>query len=238
MVAVLALSSTSAVADMNKYDVDQQTSWKHLSQGRYIFSSVGAAFIDQKLGSRAPSTGTATFTTDHKDKSSFMATVGVGVHIHRYFAVETSYSYMTGAEYKGTLSTSSANFENNIIDGNPSYTEDIYGHMATIALAATSYDLNEGIGLSLRGGAVIYDLTNEMKLTGSGTLNGSTITSGNDVVKISDTGMSWMAGGSVFLAPSINTRLELRSNHMHGLKIKNFNKVNVTTTELNYRYRF
>lgn len=236
-VAGLGLGLTPAFADTS-FDPENTTSWKHLSQGRYIFSSAGVAFIDQKLGSRTPSSGTASFTSNHKDKSSFIATVGVGMHMHRYFAFETSYSYITGAEYKGTLDASSANFDNNIIDGTPAYTEDVYGHVATFALAGTSYDLNDGIGLSIRGGAVLYDLTNEMKLTGSGTLNGNAITGGNNTVRISDSGLSWMAGGSVFMAPSINTRVELRANHLHGLKIKNFNKVSVTTAELNYRYRF
>ncbi|MCE2517575.1 MAG: hypothetical protein J4F41_07050, partial [Alphaproteobacteria bacterium] len=95
----------------SSFDPENKASWKHLSQGRYIFSSAGVAFIDQKLGSRTPSSGTVTFTSDHKDKSSFVATVGVGAHIHRYFAFETSYSYFTGAEYKGTLNASSANFD-------------------------------------------------------------------------------------------------------------------------------
>ena len=235
--AISCLAVHSAQAEGN-FDKENTASWKHLSEGRYIFASAGAAFLDQQIGSRNPAAGTISFSTNHKDKSSFISTVGMGFHVQRYFAIEMSYSYMTGAEYKGTINATNAKFENQTIDGTPSYTEDIYGHMATIALAGTSYDLHDGIGLSIRGGGVVYDLTNEMKLAGSGTLNGAAITSGNNSIKINDAGVSWMAGASVFLAPSLHTRLELRANHMHGLKIKNFNKVSATTAELNYRYRF
>lgn len=212
--------------------------WKQLSEGTYVFGSAGAAFIDQKLSSRIPRSGTISFNTNDKDETSFVTSVGIGLHMHRYFAFEVGYSYMTGAEYKGTITASNANMANHIIDGSPSYTEDIYGHMLTMGIAGTSFDLNDGIGLGLRAGAVFFDITDEMKLSGSGTLNGSAINGSNNAIKITDSGMSWTAGATVFIVPSINERFELRANYMNGLELDNFNKLNVTTAELSYRYRF
>lgn len=227
----------AASADGHDNTHDFKT-WEQLSEGVYVFGSAGAAFIDQKLGSRKPTTGSITFSTNDKDKASFIATAGVGLHMHRYFAFELGYSYFTGAEYSGSISASNANLSNHLIDGSPTYVEDIYGHMITMGLAGTTYDLHDGVGLGLRAGAVFYDLTDEMRLFGSGTLNGAPINSGNNQIKTNDSGMSWTAGATVFIVPSINERFELRANYMNGLEIDNFNKLNVTTAELSYRRRF
>lgn len=213
-------------------------SWEQLSEGVYVFGSAGAAFIDQKIGSRVPKSGTISFSTNDKDKASFIATTGVGLHMHRYFAFEVGYSYFTGAEYRGTISASNANLSNYVIDGSPDYVEDIYGHMITMGLAGTTYDLHDGIGLGLRVGAVLYDLTDEMRLSGSGTLNGNSVSGGNSKIKINDSGVSWTAGATVFIVPSIHDRFELRANYMNALEIDTFNKLNVTTAEISYRRRF
>ncbi len=234
-IAAFAVSPAKADGHDNTHDF---RSWEQLSDGVYVFGSAGAAFIDQKLGSRKASSGTISFTTDHKDKASFVGTVGIGLHMHRYFAFEVGYSFLTGAEYKGSIAANNASIANYDINGSPNYVEDIYGHLLTLGLAGTSYDLHDGIGMSLRAGAVFYDLTNEMRLTGSGTLNGNAIGGGNDLIKIHDNGLSWTAGATVFLVPSVNERLELRANYMNALEIDRFNKLNVTTAEMSYRYRF
>ena len=240
--AVIASASLMMIAPHafanDQHNTHDFKTWQQLSKGTYVFGSAGAAFIDQKIGSRVPKTGSISFSTNDKDKSSFVATAGFGMHMHRYFAFEVGYSYLAGAEYRGSISASNANLSNYTIDGSPDYVEDIYGHMITMGLAGTTYDLHDGVGLGLRVGAVFYDLTDEMRLSGSGTLNGAAITSGNDKIKINDSGMSWTAGATMFIVPSIHERFELRANYMNSLEIDHFNKLNVTTAEISYRRRF
>ena len=81
-------------------------------------------------------------------------------------------------------------------------------------------------------------MTDELKLSGSGTLNGSAIASGNDKIKMTDNGIGWTAGGSIFMVPSQRSRLELRFDHMHDMDVKSFNLISATSAKINYRMRF
>ena len=145
---------------------------------------------------------------------------------------------MTGAEYKGSITANNAVFDGNTLDGTPSYTETISGHMLGLTLASTSYDKGDVLGFSLRGGVFVYNMTDELKLSGSGTLNGSAIVSGNDKIKMTDNGIGWTAGGSIFMVPSQRSRLELRFDHMHDMDVKSFNLISATSAKINYRMRF
>lgn len=213
-------------------------SWKSSDQKTYVFGAMGVAFLDHKQSGRKTSSGTLTLNSDDDDQISPIITIGTGWHVHRYFAFEASYSFMTGAEYKGSVTANNAVFNGNTLDGTPSYTENISGHMLGLTLASTSYDKGDILGFSLRGGVFIYNLTDELTFSGSGTLNGSAIASGHDKIKLTDNGIGWTAGGSIFMVPSHRSRLELRFDHMHDMDVKSFNLISASTAKINYRMVF
>lgn len=232
---VLWVSSTALAEETSSADYE---SWQTANQNSYVFASAGAAFLDHKTKSRGTSSGEFGMTTDDEGKAGPVLSFGGGWHLHKYFVFEMSYSFMTGVEYEGTIDATNAVVEGNTLDGTPNYKETIMGHMVGLTIGGTSYDENDVVGFSFRAGGVIYDLSNELKLSGSGTLNGNAIGGGNDKIKVTDNGIGWMAGASFFMVPSNNSRLELRLNHMRDMEIKSFNEVSASTAEFNYRFRF
>ena len=235
MVSFALIIDANAATDYQSADY---ASWKSSDQKTYVFGAMGAAFLDHNQSGRKTTSGTITLDSEDDDQISPIITLGTGWHIHRYFAFEASYSFMTGAEYKGSITANNAVFDGNTLDGTPSYTETISGHMLGLTLASTSYDKGDVLGFSLRGGVFAYNMTDELKLSGSGTLNGSAIASGNDKIKMTDNGIGWTAGGSIFMVPSQRSRLELRFDHMHDMDVKSFNLISATSAKINYRMRF
>ena len=229
------IPTTVAASDYQSADY---ASWKSGDQKTYVFAAMGAAFLDHKQSGRETSSGTLSLNSADDDQISPIITIGTGWHVHRYFAFEASYGFMTGAEYNGTITANNAVFESNTLDGSPSYIETISGHMLGLTLASTSYDNGDIHGFSLRGGVFIYNLTDELELSGSGTLNGSAIASGNNTIKLTDNGIGWTAGASYFMVPSATSRLELRFDHMHDMDVKSFNLISASTANINYRMRF
>ena len=235
--AVSNVQTASAQAASNYQSADY-ASWQSSDQQTYVFGAMGAAFLDHRQSGRETSSGTLNLTSADDDQISPIVTIGTGWHIHRYFAFEASYSFMTGAEYQGSINANNAVFEGNTLNGTPNYTETISGHMMGLTLASTSYDKGDALGFSLRGGVFVYNITDELKLTGSGTLNGSSIGAGNNKIKMTDNGIGWTAGASFFMVPSLHSRLELRFDHMHDMKVKSFNLISASTAKINYRMRF
>ena len=239
MVIVMGGSMIAASAHAAEdYQSADYASWKSSDQQAYVFTAMGAAFLDHKQSGRKTSSGSLNLTSDDDDQISPIITIGTGWHVHKYFAFEAYYSFMTGAEYQGSINANNAVFEGYTLNGTPSYTENISGHMMGLTLTSTSYDRGDVLGFSLRGGVFVYNLTDELKLSGSGTLNGSAIAGGNNKIKLTDNGIGWTAGASFFMVPSLNSRLELRFDHMHDMDVKSFNLISASTAKINYRMTF
>lgn len=234
---VLPHGQADAATRMTKAE-EQFQAWQQLSGNGYVFIQPGIAFLDTKLKSRSPLSGTATFTSSDKDETGPALTLGYGVHMQRYFAFEISYSYIPAIEYSGSISASNANIDGNILDGSMTYKEDISVHGVGLTLVTSTYDVFEHFGMTLRAGGYLYDITDEFNLAGSGTLNGSAIAPGNKMFKINSNGATWTGGASLFYAPTLGSRLELRYDYIDGMKIEDFDKVSMAVASLGYRYRF
>ena len=64
-------------------------------------------------------------------------------------------------------------------------------------------------------------------------LNRSAIAPGNKMFKISN-GATWTGGASLFYAPTLGSRLELRYDYIDGMKIEDFDKVSMAVASLEY----
>ena len=95
---------------------EQFRAWQQLSGNGYVFIQPGIAFLDTKLKSRSPLSGTTFTSSDEMSRPAL--TLGYGVHMQRYFAFEISYGYIPAIEYSGSISASNANIDGNILDGN------------------------------------------------------------------------------------------------------------------------
>ena len=110
MVSSAMILSAEATTDYQSADY---ASWKSSDQKTYVFGAMGAAFLDHKQSGRKTTSGTITLDSEDDDQISPIITFGTGWHVHRYFAFEASYSFMTGAEYKGSITANNAVFAGN-----------------------------------------------------------------------------------------------------------------------------
>ena len=234
---VLRIGEAGATSVQTNAEKKHQA-WQQLSGDGYVFANAGVAFFDTKLKSRSARTGTISFTSNDKDETGPAMSVGFGVQLQRYFAFEVSYHYIPSLEYSGSISASNANIDGNILDGNMTYEEEMTLHGIGLTFVTSTYDVFESFGMTLRAGGYLYDMTDEFNLAGSGTLGGSAITTGNNKFEINTNGATWTAGASLFYAPTLSSRLELRYDYVDGIEIEDLDKVSVGVASLGYRYRF
>ena len=212
--------------------------WKQLDGNGYVFANAGVAFFDTKMKSRKPDVGTLTITSTDKDETGAAMSIGYGWHMQRYFAFEVSYYHIPSVEYSGTFDATNASIDGNTLNGNMNYNEEVTIHGIGLTLVGGTYDVFESVGFTLRAGGFLYDIRDEYSLTGSGTLNGSAITTGNNTFDINSNGATWTGGASLFWAPSLRSRVELRYDYVDGMKIEDFDKVSMAVGSLGYRYRY
>ena len=239
LIVLLTASVGGVQASTQQTEAEQRyLAWKQLDGNGYVFANAGVAFFDTKMKSRKPNSGTLTITSTDKDETGPAMSLGYGWHMQRYFAFEVSYHHIPKVEYSGTFNATSANLDGNSLNGNMNYQEEITVHGIGLTLVGGTYDVFESVGFTLRAGGFLYDIRDEYTLTGSGTLNGSAITTTNNTFDINSNGATWTGGASLFWAPSLHSRLELRYDYVDGMKIEDFDKVSMAVASLGYRYRY
>lgn len=235
----LVLTTTAAEAALRNRAIEKMNmAWQQLGDNRYYFSAAGAAFLDTRVHDRKPTSGIINFSSSESQKLSPSVTVGYGWHIHRYVALEMAYQYVSGADFKGTATATNGVMGGKTLNGSFNYSESISSHSVGLSLVANTYDIGDIIGLSFRVGGMFYDISDEFTFTGSGTIDGAAITTGNNVAKITDSGFTWNIGTSIFYAPSVNSRIEARFDYVDEMEIDAFSNVSMASGHLGYRYRF
>ena len=231
--AMLGRSASAATQADERY-----LAWQQLDGNAYVFTNAGVAFFDTKTNSRKPDSGTITFTSTDKDETGGSVSVGFGWQMQRYFAFEISYNHIPSVEYSGTINATSAVIDGHTLDGSMSYEEEISIHGVGLTLVSSTYDVFESFGMTLRAGGYLYDIHDEFNLSGSGTLDGSAITTGNNTFDINSNGATWTGGATLFYAPTLGSRIEVRYDYVDGIKIEDFDKVSIGVASLGFRYRF
>lgn len=237
---LFCLAGTAEAALRDRALERSQMEWQKLGRNTYVFAGAGAAFLDANISARERRDGDShiRFTANESQNTSPAVTAGFGWHMHRYFALEVAYTDIPDAQYKGSIESTDYMLTGKTLDGDFDFTEEVTSQIVAMSLVTNSYDINEAAGISLRLGGLYYDISDTLVLSGSGTVDGNALSASNKTIAIKDNGFSWIAGTSLYFAPTINSRLDIRLDYIDEMDVKSFNTIGVAAAYMGLRYRF
>lgn len=156
-------------------------------QGFYSFADAG----DLGVGDQSVTSGSLTITQSSDDEGNAIG-LASGFLFDNGFGIEGGFADFSDFGVKSAITGNDAVVGGNTFDGSLTVSQDIDGEM--FYLAPVAYlDVNPII-LKAKVGAAYFDVENQATVTGSGTLNGSSIDGSATAEPISESGTSLIFG--------------------------------------------
>lgn len=206
----------------------------------YGFAEVGMATSDINLNSSSVTSGSYTYT-ETVDKTGTMTKLGIGMSLAESMAVEAYVGRLTGFSNTATLTATNAVIGGYTLNGSLTGVEAVEADLQGVSLifsGGTRFANDNKISYFGRVGFVNIDLVDTVTFSGTGTVDGTAVSTTAAVTTFKESGTTPTLGAGISYATQANLLFSAAVDYIPNVGGTYVAKSNITSVTLSMSVKF